>query len=275
VAARAHLEAGGEDPIAICIAAEAAAVEGRTNESRDLMDRLGPPDPVVLDALFAGLPRRGFWPSPAGGSSEADTLFGHEPPLPRERGHEPPRPLRRESTPAPVAEARAARSPSPVGLDAGPDRAVPGPREVLDAVDGGLWSGSAAAGRVAAERVEAEPGTAPGTAEVTEAGAPPPGSGPRAYEADPVAELILARQELPSDPDRALLRLSLVLRMDPTLAPVVLDVVAGRNEPPAAMLRGDALRLLGRHLEAEAAYARAADPLDHPPSRSRSLKEPS
>jgi hypothetical protein len=79
---------------------------------------------------------------------------------------------------------------------------------------------------------------------------------------DPRAELELAREELGSRPERAFLRLALALRADPTLAPAVLEVVHLRREPAAAVLRGDAQRLLGRHLEAEAAFDAAAESLE-------------
>ena len=79
---------------------------------------------------------------------------------------------------------------------------------------------------------------------------------------DPVAELAQARLELDGKPDQAFLRLALVLRHDPTLAPMVLDTLRLRREPAAALLRGDAQRLLGRHLEAEAAFDAAAESLE-------------
>lgn len=79
---------------------------------------------------------------------------------------------------------------------------------------------------------------------------------------DASAELRRAREELGTRPERALVRLALVLRLDPTLAPAVLDAVALRREPTAALVRGDAQRLLGRHLEAEAAFDAAADSLE-------------
>jgi hypothetical protein len=142
-----------------------------------------------------------------------------------------------------------------VGGGAAPARtsAISGPAEVLEATSHGLWP----------DAIE------PGAAGETDTGAPDPG--PRAtararnaapsLQQDPVAELALARDELGSHPDRALLRLALILRLDPTLAPAVLAVTLHRTEPAAAILRGDAQRLLGRHLEAEAAYASAGDAL--------------
>ena len=190
VAARAHLDAGGDDPIALCIVAEAVAADGRPAEARTLMDRLGPPDVATLDGLFAGMPRRAFWPS-----------------APPEPGV--------GSRPVPAA-GRAA------------DRSRLGPAGAPD------------------------PDVAP--AEVAEAKLP-------TLQRDPVAELALARRELAATPERAFLRLALILRIDPTLAPAVLQIVALRSEPAAALLQGDAQRLLGRHLEAEAAFASAADGL--------------
>ena len=62
-AAFSHIEAGGADDVALCIAAEAAAFDGRATEARELMDRLPASDAATLDALFAGMPRRAFWPA--------------------------------------------------------------------------------------------------------------------------------------------------------------------------------------------------------------------
>jgi hypothetical protein len=234
-AARAHLDAGGDDPVALCIAAEAAATDGRPGEARALMDRLGPPDAATVDALFAGMPRRAFWPSIGGDATITETLFG-------DAGHGMPAPLR-DRRPSPpgrtvpgrepgAGHQRAATSPSV--------RSVPGPREVLDSTDPGLWPEGAAA----AEGAQAGTG--------------------QSLDIDPLLELAQAREELSTDAERGLVRLSLVLRIDPTLAPAVLDAVSMRREPAAELIRGDAQRLLGRHLEAEAAFARTADWLDHP-----------
>ncbi|MEO8469228.1 MAG: hypothetical protein ABI573_06125 [Chloroflexota bacterium] len=64
-----------------------------------------------------------------------------------------------------------------------------------------------------------------------------------------------------SEPERmglAFDRLALALRWHPSVAPDVVELVARRGEPGALLVRGDALRSLGRLLEAEAAYAAAA-----------------
>jgi hypothetical protein len=259
-AARVHLDGGGDDPVAICIAAEAAASDGRPGEARALMDRLGPPDAPTLDALFAGMPRRAFWPSgagEAGEAGEAETLFGD---LGRTR--EPVSGMPR-AMPQPAGRAAApgkgSSRPFAPGRSGSRESAVPGPRDVLEATSQGLWPDAAGA-RQSGEGTPPEPGTAPAAA----AGGRRR-HGPPTLEQDPVAEVNQARAEFATEPDRALLRLGLALRLDPTLAPTVLDIVAGRTEPAAALLRGDAQRLLGRHLEAEAAFASAAAGLDDAP----------
>lgn len=78
-------------------------------------------------------------------------------------------------------------------------------------------------------------------------------------------ELIaFAAAVLRDDPGRAAVELAIVLRLEPSLAPAVLEVLtraaAGRASRSAAALevvRGDAYRLIGRPRQAEQAYARA------------------
>ena len=86
--------------------------------------------------------------------------------------------------------------------------------------------------------------------------------------AEPAEELARARDELESEDAehiaRGLARLALVLRLDPMLAPAVLDAVGQRREATALLLRGDAYRLVGRRLEAEAAFGAAARALERP-----------
>ena len=90
----------------------------------------------------------------------------------------------------------------------------------------------------------------------------------RAPAAFPEGDELLAqsREDMRSgEPERmatALDRLALALRMDPALAPAIVDLVTRRQEPAALLVRGDALRILGRVLEAEAAYAGAAAALE-------------
>lgn len=76
------------------------------------------------------------------------------------------------------------------------------------------------------------------------------------------ADLELARRDVTADPGAAALRLALALRVEPGLAPAVLAVIGTAAEPELALVRGDALRLLGRHADAEAAYAAARTAID-------------
>jgi hypothetical protein len=248
-AAETHLESGGTDPISICIAAEAAAADGRPGDARSLMDRLPAADAAALDVLFAGMPRRAFWPAAPVDRSEVEDIRresgarggqGSRGPL----GDAGTQSYRRadqgagEPVGAPRADARRDAAPGT------PTRAVPGPREVLEAA--GAWADIAAQMAVG-DAVRAGPAR---------------GARHRKAQLDPRAELERARDELEGKPERAFLRMALALRADPTLAPAVLDVVHLRREPAAALLRGDAQRLLGRHLEAEAAFDAAAETLE-------------
>jgi hypothetical protein len=52
--------------------------------------------------------------------------------------------------------------------------------------------------------------------------------------------------------------LILALRAEPSLAPAVLDLLAGRGEPILALVRGDAQRIVGREIEAMRDHASAA-----------------
>jgi tetratricopeptide (TPR) repeat protein len=76
---------------------------------------------------------------------------------------------------------------------------------------------------------------------------------------DPVAELDAGRAALVAGAvDEAALRLGLVLRLAPALAPAVLDATEGLSSPMISIVRGDAYRLVGFDLEARRAFAAAA-----------------
>jgi hypothetical protein len=256
-AAIAHLDAAGSDDVALCIAAEAMAAEGRPADARILMDRLPASDATTLDALFAGMPRRAFWPAGPVDRSDIDELRRETDaravagrrggPLVREDGES----LTEIYQAAAASGPASAQAGSPLGSPPTDRRAIPGPREVLEATAAGAWG----------------PGQQP-SADPARAGIGYQGRAPRIGERrvkgqmDPAMELSRARDELSAKPERAILRLALVLRHDPTYAPVVLDILHLRREPGAAMVRGDAQRLLGRHMEAEAAFDAAAESLD-------------
>ena len=245
-AAAAHLDAGGGDPVAIAIAVEAAAADGRPADARRLMDRLDDLDASAIDALFGGMPQRAFWPS-VPGSMTVRALV--EDATPDTAGWSPSDRDESERTRR-LAEAERAAADEvgvrgPLHSAAGSASSAAGSQAVLASTAPSLWG----------ETAEAPEREAFGPA-------------PRRIEhPDPLEELALAREQLATEPDRALLRLALVLRADPTLAPNVLDAVSLRREPAAAIIRGDAQRLLGRHLEAEAAFTAAGDVLDRPLDR--------
>ncbi|HJW21555.1 MAG TPA: hypothetical protein VJ506_03910 [Candidatus Limnocylindrales bacterium] len=229
-AARQHLDGGGDDLVAIVVAAEGAAAASRPTDARELVERAGALDAPTIDALFAGLPRRAFWPSVAGSAGAAAGGPGGP------------------AATGPSAARDAGR---------GPSRTVPGPSDVM-AANPDLWTQGAP--------IEAAPGSGrrgAGTLPPRPV-APPTWVEPARQKghADPEAELEVARGELADAPDRGLLRLALVLRLDPTLAPDVLEAVRLRREPAALVIRGDAQRLLGRHLEAEAEFAEAAEAIE-------------
>jgi len=253
-AALSHLEAGGSDDVAVCIAAEAMAAEGRPGEARALMDRLPASDAATLDALFAGMPRRAFWPAGPVDRSDIDELRREADAraAAARRGGTRSGAAAADDAPTeayqqPARAASSGQAGSPLGAPPTDRRAIPGPREVLEATAAGAWG---AGGRSGAHAAGAS-------------GRPARGGERRVKgQMDPAAELEKARDELSTKPERAILRLSLVLRHDPTYAPAVLDILHLRREPSAALVRGDAQRLLGRHMEAEAAFDAAAESLE-------------
>ena len=217
-AAFTHLQAGGADDVALCIAAEAAASEGRATEARALMDRLPAADAATLDALFAGMPRRAFWPAGPVDRSDLDELRrGADG---RGAGRAPSGP----SGPSGLGTAPSSPADAPgrsTTGDAPADvRSVPGPRAVIEATSGGDWKG-------AGVRPAAEGG--PPQSERTPLDLPIHRGRRLKGQLDPQVEIVRARAELESRPDRAFLRLALVLRHDPTFAPAVLELLRLRR----------------------------------------------
>ena len=98
--------------------------------------------------------------------------------------------------------------------------------------------------------------------------APTAQGGPGLWDADHVtvapampepSELLArARAALEADrPGQAAAGLALAIRAAPSLAPAVLDLIAGRSEPVLALVRGDAHRIVGHEAEALRDYAAA------------------
>jgi hypothetical protein len=195
------------------------------------------------------MPRRAFWPAGPVDRSELDEIRRESDARgtgvrggtsPRQQLSDAPTQVYRRPEPGAAPATGSAEG----AEGEGPPRAVPGPREVLEA--SGVWAD------IAAQMATGDAARSPAV------------HAPRRQKAqlNPRAELERAREELGSKPERAYLRLALALRADPTLAPAVLDAVHLRRDAAAAMLRGDAQRLLGRHLEAEAAFDAAAETLE-------------
>jgi hypothetical protein len=73
---------------------------------------------------------------------------------------------------------------------------------------------------------------------------------------DPAELVSRARIALDADrPGQAAAALALALRAAPSLAPSVLELIAGRSEPVLALVRGDAHRIVGHEAEALRDYA--------------------
>jgi hypothetical protein len=134
-----------------------------------------------------------------------------------------------------------------------------------DVADASSWLGaglpSANDVRMASERSDSgDPGVAP-----AEPAAEP--DGPRLWDHAetaaptlPDASELLARARKALDaerPGQAAASLSLAIRAEPSLAPAVLDLLAGRQEPVLALVRGDSHRIVGHEAEALRDYVAA------------------
>ena len=209
-------------------------MDGRPDDAHALMERLPAADANALDAMFAGIPRRAYWPAGPVELADLDDLRH-----------------------AADGGRDAARRGGPLRAT-GPGRGLAdAPTQLYGQGDLGFGQGSSAG---LPEGMP--PGPAGPLPPLTRQAPATSSTRRRKAQIDPSLELVQARDELDANPDRAFLRLALVLRLDPTRAPAVLDVLHLRREPGAALLRGDAQRLLGRHLEAEAAYDAAAESLE-------------
>lgn len=233
-AVAAYLEAGGEAPLGFLIAAEATSALGRQGEARKLARRAAEDLAEPLDAVFAGQARSGIWPlDPSVPAQPAGTLFAGP-------GAEAARGGRIGLTVDP-------RAPSPAalvaaGAETGPERPAPAGPAGHATDPAGPWE-------PVSPPVESRPDRS-----IWDADAP--------AAPDAGAELDAARAALDAgDPRAAAVRLAIVLRISPALAPVVLDVAGQLPGPDFDLLRGDALRLVGHEAAAARAFAAAADAL--------------
>jgi hypothetical protein len=116
-AAIASLERRSDRPLALLIAAEAAAAAGRADEALDLADRARHGADGRLDELFAGMPRSPIWPAEGGLTvivSEPEPIESPPPAAPVR----PPAPVGAWDARSELAEARAELSGGRVGAAA-------------------------------------------------------------------------------------------------------------------------------------------------------------
>ncbi len=224
-AAAAYFATGREDTLSLVIATEATASLGRSTEARRLATRALARSDIPVEMIFRGIRPSSYWPATSAMAGE------------------------------------------PAGTLFG------GPRPGSRAGTAGV-TGAAVLNRLAA-RLHGEP--RPASAEPaaptlwTEADTTPADDGkaalqPAARLPEPVDELDLARDDLRAgrSADGAV-RLAVVLRLAPALAPAVLDAINGLSGPSLELVRGDALRLVGHERDARLAYAAAAALLDDRP----------
>jgi hypothetical protein len=90
---------------------------------------------------------------------------------------------------------------------------------------------------------------------------------------DPAELLARGRDALDADrPGRAAAALALAIRAEPAFAPAVLDLLAGRDEPVLALVRGDAHRIVGHEGEALRDYVAAVEAISMARSSDRSSR---
>ena len=217
-AAHAYLATGGDDVVALVIAAEATAAVGRPTEARRLAGRVLERTDLPLDRIFAGQRRSSIWPVDTSEPATAEVLFSGS-------VHE----ARTEvlSTPS-ISE----REPELVESPALDDLATPPSAESADDASAetreGFWD-------VETIRGEELP--------------------------NPRDELDTARGDLAARENAsAALHLAMALRIGADLAAEVLDAIEPLEAltPELELIRGDALRLMGREDDARRAYAAAS-----------------
>ncbi len=264
-AAAAHLDAGGTEPIAYVVGAEAMSAEGRPTEARRLarhaLDGLRSP----LDAVFAGQRRSSIWPDDAAAAAQpAGTLFAAGP---RDAAHGG-----RIGLTATTGASRPSAAATAATAATSADGTAPGASRAT--------AGAAAAARDAASDDQPWPDGGRSADSLWDSdwaeAAPATGAAPTRGEEDdtltaagPSDDLDAARRALDAD-DRQLaaVRLAIVLRTRPALAPAVLDLVGDAPGPEFDLIRGDALRLVGHEAAAERAFESAARALTEPTTRS-------
>jgi len=276
------------EPLAMVVATEALAAEGRLVESRQLAMRVAERAPGLVDRLFAGQARSHSWADIDPDQKERDSIpawgllsggqdvIGPGRKLRRPRPHDQQRDAEGSPVGAPHIAPRAA------GTLTGTDRSDGDTDRSSDSDTASRDRPRSASGATPAVREEAR-GAADPRRTGAEAVARPAAAEPRvappeatepATQVDRVAGRELGSIEEAIDRDVTAsvpVRLALLLRLDRAMAPLILSLAeraldkAAVRKPEAAALhlvRGDAYRLLGREVEADAAFQRSRLALD-------------
>jgi hypothetical protein len=232
-AAQAYLATGGDDLVAIVIAAEATAAVGRPSEARRLAGRALERSDMPLDHIFAGIRRSTIWP--------VDTTHAPAPEAPVVAPDSPT-----EVVTTAVAPEEAPIEPAPEALQAEVESTERELEGGLRASAGGASAGQASAG---VQAVAATDGF--WDVETIRGDGMP----------EPQDQLTTATSDLANgDRAAAAVHLAVALRIAPDRAGDVLDLVDGipDRDPELELVRGDALRLVGREDDARRAYADAS-----------------
>jgi hypothetical protein len=301
-AAQAHLARGGDELMAMVVAVEALTAQGRTIDARRLAAQVIERSDGDLDPIFAGQPRAQLWsrPSEAIATMEEEEEVPIEAPAPTERLDrlEPVAPVWPDEsrvTPLeniPPEERPAARIPGDSDLAEWPaedraerfgDEAEP-ERRPFERADFEPAAAEPEAEPPEAELTEPEPALSEadvleqGELEPAAAAVGPSPTTPRGARAGRPAATPSARGEL-SAIESALRqgrlepvtsRLALLLRIEPDLADRVAELslaaiaLTGGAAEAANLyiVRGDALRVLGRSDEADLAYEQSRRALE-------------
>jgi len=206
-AAEAAVREGQEAVVALVIAAETTANQGRPSEARKLAGRALELNAGPIDRIFGGMPRASIWPA--------------DPVAPR----------------TPTARVGSERT-STGG------RGMAGRTEAAPAGDGITTP------RVQHGHRPSGPGLWDRDVDADEATLALP---------DPADELDAGRNALADGDDgQAAVRLGLVLRLAPALAPAVIETLGQAGGAELEIVRGDAYHLVGHEREARQGYAAAA-----------------
>jgi len=238
-AAAAYFATGREDTLALVIATEATASIGRSTEARRLAARAIARGDVDLGSMFQGIRPSSYWPATTAMAGEpAGTLFGS------------PRPGSLSGTAGVTGAAVLGRLAAEERADPNREARTKGGHE-LESMAGSEAAAVGGAIGAASPTLWSDAETlGPASASVDSGGSELP---------EPSAELDAARADLADDrAAAAAIRLAVVLRIAPEMAPAVLDVLSGATGSSIELVRGDALRLAGREADARQAYARAA-----------------